>query len=327
MPADTMRAAAIDQFGSAAEISVHTLPVPDLSPDEVLIRVQTAGVGVWDPDEREGEMVELMDEEPGFPYVLGSDGAGTVAAVGENVTWFREGDEVYAAGFLLPKGGFYAEYAAVQADRVAAVPEGMGLEQAGALGGDVVTAFRGVRDTLAVQPGEALMVFGASGGVGHLAVQLATRMGARVLAVASGADGAALARELGADTAVDGKSEDVAEAARRFAPDGLDAALVTANPDGLAEALGTVKEGGRVAWPNGVMPVPEVPEGVEGQSYDGMPDREALDAIGELMGTSSEAGGPFRVHVARRFPLAEAADAHRALGDHFLGKLALSIKA
>ena len=106
----------------------------------------------------------------------------------------------------------------MKAAHTALLPGGLSLEQAGALGVDAMTALRGLRDTLNLQAGEALLVFGASGGVGHLAVQLAKRVGARVFAVASGEDGVALAGDLGADGAVDGKSGSVGDAARRFAP-------------------------------------------------------------------------------------------------------------
>ena len=84
-----------------------------------------------------------------------------------------------------------------------------------------MTALRGLDDTLALKPAESVMIFGASGGIGHLAVQLAKRMGARVFAVASGSDGVALVKRLGADAVVDGHKEDIVAAARQFAPDGL----------------------------------------------------------------------------------------------------------
>src|SRR5262249_57766568 len=110
--------------------------------------------------------------------------------------------------------GFYAEYVAVHEENVAPIPKGLDPEEAGALGADGVTALRGLADQLDLRPGERLMVFGASGGVGHIAVQLAKRMGAKVLAVASGPDGVALVKRLGADAAVDGRKDDVASAVR-----------------------------------------------------------------------------------------------------------------
>src|SRR5207302_5201025 len=175
----TMRAAAIDEFGGP--ITSHTLPVPEVGPDEVLIRVESAGVGVWDRFEREGGFAKMMGVTPHFPYVLGSDGAGTVAAVGERAgRRFKPGERVYALALANPKGGFYAQYAAVKADNTSPLPDQLATERAGAMPVDAITALCGLDETLHLKPGEALMIFGASGGIGHLAVQLAKRMGGRV---------------------------------------------------------------------------------------------------------------------------------------------------
>jgi NADPH:quinone reductase len=310
-----MRAAAIDQFGGA--ITPHTLPVPEVGPDEILIRVESAGVGVWDPFEREGGFAKIYGGNPSFPYVLGSDGAGTVAEIGPKVGSFKKGDRVYAFGLMNPKGGFYAEYAAVSSDNASPIPGKLTVEQAGALPVDAMTALRGL-DELELQPGESLLIFGASGGIGHLAVQLAKRMGAQVLAVASGDDGVGLVRRLGADAVVDGHKEDVAAAARRFAPAGLDAALLTAGGKAAEEALQAVRDGGRVAYPNGVEPEPKARPEITVKSYDGTPSPEAIERLNRLIERA-----PFEVHIARTFPLDQAAEAHRALNEHYLGKLAL----
>ncbi len=313
-----MQAAAIDEFGGA--ISMHTLPVPKPGPDEILTRVESAGVGVWDPAESAGEMVGMMEGEPQFPYVLGTDGAGTVAAAGSNVTDFQAGDRVYGAVFLHPTVGFYAEYTTVKAANAAHTPDQLSTEQAGALASDAVTALNGLDDMLGLRAGESVLIFGASGGVGHLAVQLAKRMGARVFAVASGQDGVEMTTRLGADAAVDGRADDIPNAVQTFAPDGVDAALILANSQGLDEALAQVKDGGRVAFPNGVQPEPEAREGVRVQSYNANADRQALDQLNELIES-----GPFEVHIARTFPLSQASEAHRALDEHYLGKLALRV--
>jgi len=315
---DMMQAAAIDRFGGIETIILQTLSVPEVGPDEVLIRVEVSGVGSWDRDEREGRYVEYVGE-PTFPYVLGWDGAGTIAAVGERVSRFKAGDRVYAAAF--PKrngGGFYAQYATVEADYVWHVPDELTLEQAGVMGWDVLTALSGVDDVLGLSPGETLMVFGASGGIGHMAVQLAKRLGIRVLAVASGNDGVALARRLGADAAVNGRKDDVVAAARAFAPDGLDAALVTTGGATVDRALEAVRDGGRIAYPNGVIPKPKAPPGLRLSNYDASRSQEAIAKLHRLI-----ASGPFEIHVARTFPLEKIADAHRALEEHYLGKLAL----
>lgn len=316
----TMKAAAINRFGGPEQINLQELPVPKIDADEILIRVTSAGVGVWDRMEREGEFVEMMKMQPRFPYVLGSDGAGTVVAVGAKVGVFKTNSRVYAFGFMNPKGGFYAEYAAVKADNASHVPQKLALEPAGALPVDAITALRGLDDSLGCKPNESVVIFGASGGVGHMAVQLAKRMGARVLAVASGEDGVALVNRLGADASVEGKHGNVAAAVRSFASGGVDAVLVTANGRGLDDVLAALRDGGRLAYPNGVEPEPQVRGGIRAQAYDGIPDRAALDKLNRLIDA-----GPFEVHVARTFALNQAADAHLALEQHFLGKLALRI--
>jgi NADPH:quinone reductase-like Zn-dependent oxidoreductase len=314
----TMRAAALDRFGGIETIHMKMLPVPEPGPDEVLLRVESAGVGVWDPYEREGEFAKIFGTKPRFPYVLGSDGAGTVASVGGQVHRFKEGDRAYALALANPKGGFYAEYAAVKADNVSPIPKKLTVEQAGAMPSDALTALRGLDEIIGLKKGESLMVFGAGGGIGHLAVQLAKRMGARVFAVASGEDGVSLVRRLGADFVVNGRKDDVEKAARAFAPAGLDAALVTAGGEATDLALGAMRQNGRVAYPNGVMPVPKAPPGVKVQSYDVEPNSEQIERLNRLI-----EAGPFEVHVARTFPLDKAAEAHRELEKHYLGKLAL----
>ena len=155
------------------------------------------------------------------------------------------------------------------------------------------------------------MIFGASGGIGHLAVQLAKRMGARVFAVASGSDGVALVKKLGAEAVVDGHKDDIAAAARQFAPNGLDAALITASGPADDNALTAMRAGGRVAYPNGVEPRPKPPFGIDAKPYDGMPDPQAIKKLDRLIESSEPPGiGLFEVHVARSFPLDQAAEAH-----------------
>jgi NADPH:quinone reductase len=312
----TMRAAALDRFGGIETIQVKTLPVPEVGPDEVLIRVETAGVAVWDSFEREGGFARMFGTSPTFPYVLGSEGSGTVIAVGKDVDRFKEGDRVYAMS-LASSRGFYAEFAAVKAEHASHVPWNLPSDQAGVMAVDAITGLRGL-DALALRPGKSLLIFGASGGIGHLSVQLAKRLGARVLAVASGDDGVGLARRLGAEAVVDGRAQDVAGAARAFAPGGLDAALLTAGGEAAQKAVECIREGGRVVYPNGVEPEPQAPRGVRISSYDGDPDAQVIEKLNRLI-----EAGPFEVQVARVFPLDQAAEAHRALDRHYLGKLAL----
>lgn len=343
---DNMKAIAIDRFGGIDEFKLQTLPVPEIDPDELLIRVDTAGIAEWDPFEREGKYAELMPGEPRspyvldsddagpmrfhhvftgerirFPYVLGSDGAGTIVAVGEQVNRFNKGDRVYAASLANPKGGFYAEYIAVKADKASHVPANLPIKQAGVMTVDAITALTGLDNVLGLTQNESLMIFGASGGIGHMAVQFAKRMGARVFAIASGDDGVELVKKLGADAVVDGRREDVAKVAKDFAPDGLDAALATAGGEVADQALTSVREGGRVIYPNGVTPKPNVNTGVNLQNYDMMSvGGESIDKINRMI-----EGGPFEVHIGNTyaFSLEEIKEAHQALDKHYLGKLAL----
>src|SRR5882757_3869141 len=174
---ETMRAAAIDRFGDPKVLTIHTLPVPQIDENEVLIAVHTAGVGSWDADMRAGWLPD--GEQPRFPLVLGTDGSGHVAKVGSRVRRFNAGEEVYAYSFANPKGGFYAEYVAVVAEKVAHIPKALDLEQAGAIGTTGLTALQGIDDALHVKRGETVVIHGGSGGVGTLAIQFVKLRGAR----------------------------------------------------------------------------------------------------------------------------------------------------
>jgi NADPH2:quinone reductase len=313
-----MKAVVINQFGGIEKLSLQTRPIPDLDPDEILIHVESAGVGVWDPFEREGGFAKMFEIEPDFPYVLGTDGAGTIKAVGSRVKKFKQGDRVYALSLMNPKGGFYAEYIAVNQDNTALIPDNLPTEQAGPMPVDAITALQGLDDALELKSGESLLICGASGGIGHLAVQLAKRMGARVLAVASRDDGVSLVKKLGADAAIDGRKDDIIAAAREFAPDGLDAVLLTTGGVAAEKSIESLRQGGRAAYPNGVEPEPKERPGLNIKSYDGRPDQHVFDKLNRLIES-----GPFTVHISRIFPLERAAEAQRALVAHHLGKIAL----
>src|SRR5260370_441673 len=144
----TMHAAAIDHPGGPEVLSIHTLPVPQLDANEVLIAVDTAGVGGWDADMREGWSPSGWTH---FPLVLGSDGAGTVAAVGSRVRRFKPGDRVYAYAWDNPKGGFYAEYVAVRAEAVAHIPKPLDLKHASAIPVTGLTALQGIDHALHIK--------------------------------------------------------------------------------------------------------------------------------------------------------------------------------
>jgi NADPH:quinone reductase-like Zn-dependent oxidoreductase len=314
----TMRAAAIDRFGKPDVLTVHELPVPEIDEREVLIALDAAGVGSWDADMRAGWS---PDGPPRFPLVLGTDGAGLVAAVGSSVRRLAVGDPVYSYSFANPKGGFYAEYVAVSAGKAAHFPTGLDMLHAGAVPTIGLTALQGIDNALHVKPGERVIVHGASGGVGHLALQFAKWRGARVLATASGDDGLAFVRRLGADEAVDSRHGDIAAAARSFAVEGVDAALATAGGEALERCLDALRRGGRLAYPNGVDPEPKKRPGIKIVVYDAVPGIDEFERLGRAI-----AGGRPEIAIAAVYPLDEAAKAHERLAvGHVLGKIVLRI--
>lgn len=315
-----MRAAALDRFGGPEVLKLHVIPVPELDPSDVLIAVHTAGAGSWDADMREGWWPDSHRPDP--PLVLGTDGSGTVAAVGSRVRRFDRGDKVYAYNFANRTGGFYAEYVVVPAENVANVPEVLSLRDAGAITATGLTAIQGVDDMLHVKRGEAVVIHGAAGGVGSLALQFAKMRGARVLATATGRDGVSLVRRLGADTAADGHRDDLDAVAREFAPEGIDAVLAFAGGKPLTRLLDAVRRGGRVAYPNGVEPAPRKRRGISVKSYDATPGVRELERLGRAIEAAR-----LRVPIAAEYSLAQAARAHQRLEKgHVLGKVVLRVR-
>jgi NADPH:quinone reductase len=315
----TMRAAAIDVAGGAQVLTLHTLPVPKPDADEVLIAVDSADVAVWDVSVR-AHPEELKHAH--FPLVLGSDGSGVIAAVGAQVRGFKPGDPVYAYMWDNPKGGFYAEYVALPAKQVGHLPQGMSLRDAGAIAASALTAIQGIDDALHIRSGEALIIHGAAGGVGALALQFAKLRGARVLATASGEDGSSFVKGLGADMVVDGRKGDIGAAARQFAPGGVDAVLAFAGGDALARCVDALKPGGRVAFPWGVSPEPEPTVDVRSSTrFNAIAGPREFEQLNQAIIASK-----LRVPIAAEYPLADAAKAHERLeAGHVLGKVVLRI--
>jgi NADPH2:quinone reductase len=313
----TMRAVTIDKYGGKEVLKVNKIPAPEPGPGEVLIKVQAAGVGVWDEKMREGRMKDMFPLK--FPVVLGADGVGSIEAIGTGVRNFKVGDKVYGSGFMNPKGGFYAEYIALPEELVAPAPKSLPPHEAAALAIPGLTALHGLDGVLKIQSGDSLLIFGV-GSVGHVAIQLAKRLKARVMAVASAEDGVALAKAAGADEAVNSSTGDVAAAVRKFAPEGLSAVLATVNGKGLDQAIAAIRQGGKIAYPTGVTPAPQGGPGVEAVVYNAEPDRASFDKLNALIGA-----GPFEVYVDQVFPLSDVVAAHAAMQRHHLGRMALKI--
>src|ERR687885_1777211 len=209
-----MKAIVHDAYGSADLLEFRDIPTPVIGDDEVLVRVHAAGVdrGVW----------HLMT---GLPYairlagyglrapknpVLGRDLAGVVETVGKNVTRFRPGDEVLGIG-----EGSFAEYARAREDKLAPRAANLTFEQAAAVAISGLTALQGLRDHGRVEPGQEVLIIGASGGVGTFAVQLAKAFGAHVTGVCSTAK-VEMVRSIGADRVIDYTREDFAKGERRY---------------------------------------------------------------------------------------------------------------
>jgi NADPH:quinone reductase-like Zn-dependent oxidoreductase len=310
---DTMRAAAIDKAGGPDVLSIHRLPVPKPKTGEVLIAVQAAGVGVW-----EAEFRQHPWDGAQFPLVLGSDGAGTVAAIGSDVHGFKVGDQVYGTS-----GAFYAEYVTAPAENISRIPKGIGVAEAGVLAISGLSALQGIDDVLQLRAGDTLIIHGATGGVGTMAVQFAKLRGGKVLATGPNDEGLALLSRLGADSVSNGRTGDIAAAAKRFAPHGVDAVLGLAGGDALERCIDALRTDGRgrVAYLYGVEPLPKPRLGIRMTLYSFISGTREF----ELLGKAVEAA-KLQVPIAAEFSLADAAEAHKRLeAGHLLGKIVLRV--
>jgi NADPH:quinone reductase-like Zn-dependent oxidoreductase len=213
---NTMKAIVQDTYGSPDVLQLRDIDKPEIGDDEVLVRVHAAGVdrGVWHIMTGLPYFLRLIIPELGLRApktpVRGSDVAGVVAAVGKGVTRFRPGDEVFGIGM-----GSYAEYTSVPENKLAPKPANLTFEQAAVVPISGLTALQAVRDSGKVQPGEKVLILGASGGVGTFAVQIAKSFGADVTGVCSTTK-VDMVRSLGADRIIDYTHEDFAEGEQRY---------------------------------------------------------------------------------------------------------------
>ena len=210
-----MKAMTRDVYGSADVLTLSDIDMPVAGDDEVLIRVHAAGVGpdVWHLMTGRPYLVRAMGFGLRKPKarVLGQDVAGTVQAVGKDVTRFAPGDEVFGCC----DRGALAEYGCAKEDRVAAKPENLSFEQAAAVPVSACAALLGLRDAGGIAPGQSVLIIGASGGVGTFAVQLAKAFETDVTGVCS-TKNVDLVTSLGADRVIDYTREDFADGAQRY---------------------------------------------------------------------------------------------------------------
>jgi NADPH:quinone reductase-like Zn-dependent oxidoreductase len=309
-----MQAMTIDSYGGADKLHLTDIAVPATAPDEVLIRVYAAGVGIWDVKQRAGE----FNPSGKFPLVLGAECSGEIVRIGSNVKRddLALGDVVYT--YFWGAQGAYAQYVNVKAKFVAPKPSRLSNAEAAAVPVDMFTAFQGLYDELQLTSGQTVFIAGASGGVGTMAVQLAKNTGAKIIASA-GKENQEYVRSLGADTVVDYTTGDVADLVRKTFPNGVDAALDCVGGKSAQTTIRAVRDGGRFAELTGEDV--GTPRGITVGHVQSEATLERYAKVSPLF----EAGA-LRVFIDKAFPLAEARAAQDLVaGGHVRGKVILTV--
>jgi NADPH:quinone reductase-like Zn-dependent oxidoreductase len=291
-----MLAAGISEFGGA----IGRIELPDprpLADDEVLIEVRVAGVGNWEEFVRTGD----WDVGRGPPMALGVEAAGVITAIGESVENWRPGDEVLSHPLPLRDQGAWAPALIAPAALLARKPDAISWEAAAAFPVPALTATQVIDEALRVGPDDLVLVNGGSGVTGTLHVGLAAARGAEVIATAGPASHDRL-RRLGAAHVVDYHDPDWPEQVRAIGGGSGVTAVANAAPDGSADAISTLREGGRLATIT--QDPPNEQRGIEVSSVIVEPDGHALGQLTGLL-----AAGKLEVSIAETFPLEDAATA------------------
>ncbi len=243
-----MQACYINRYGNADVVKVGELQAPEPGPGELLFHMEAASVNPVDFKTRDGKLRPIQPYR--MPAILGNDAAGVVTALGPGVAGFRVGDRV-AARLDKARMGAFAGFVLARPEHLAQIPEGVGFAHAAAVALAGLTAWQCLTEVLRVGAGERVLIHAGSGGVGHLAIQLAKGLGAHVTTTASAASHDWL-RGLGADLCVDYRRADFT---RECAP--FDAVLDAMGGDTLLRSIAHTRRGGRVVS-IGDMPTPEV---------------------------------------------------------------------
>ena len=327
---ERMTAIAIDGGkGPPEALKAVQIPTPSPAAGQILIRVAAAGINRPDLIQRMG----FYPPPPGSPETMGLEVAGVVAALGEGVTRWREGDAVTA----LLGGGGYAEYAVAYAGHALPTPKGLDDVHAAGLPETVFTVYANVFEHGALKAGETLLVHGATSGIGVAAIQMAKAAGARVIATGRGAAKAAEAKRLGADIAVDATAEDFEQIAKEAG--GVDVVLDMVAGPSFAKNLEALKIGGRIvhiaAQGGGTVELPigkmmqkrAVITGSTLRPRDPAEKSRLAAEVERVVWPWIEAG-KVKAIINRTFPLAEAGKAHAYLeaGD-LVGKVVLAVGA
>lgn len=329
---DSMTCVEIAEPGGPEVLRATKRPVPTPGPGEILVKVAAAGVNRPDMLQRQGR----YDPPPGASDLPGLEIAGSVAAIGEGVTGWAVGDEVCA----LVAGGGYAEYCIAPAVQALPVPKGFGLTEAAAVPETYFTVWTNVFERGGLKSGESLLVHGGSSGIGTTAIQLAKAFGATVLATAGNADKCRACEELGADRAIDYKTEDFVEVVREATGGrGVDVVLDMVGGDYIARDLEIMAMDGRhvsIAFLQGpkvslnMMPVMTRRLTLTGSTLRARPVAEKgriAAALRQTVWPLLETG-TVRPVIHRVFPLEQAAEAHSLMeSSTHIGKIVLTTAA
>jgi NADPH2:quinone reductase len=320
-----MKAIQVKRVGGPEAMELVDLPMPQPKPNEAVVKLAASGVNFIDVYNREGRYKAPL------PFVLGQEGAGTVSAVGADVKSVKVGDRVAWTSQL----GAYAEYAAVPADRLVPIPQGVTDEQAGAAMLQGMTAHYLSHDTYPLKKGETALIHAAAGGVGLLLVQMAHNIGARVIATVSTDEKAKLAREAGADEVILYTQTDFeSETKRLTGGKGVDVVYDSVGKTTFEKGLNILRPRGMMVLFGGssgaVPPFDPIILTQKGSLFLTRPSLGNYIATREeLVARSSAvfgmiAAGKLKLRIEHTYPLAEVQQAHSDLeGRKTTGKLLL----
>ncbi len=315
-----MRSMAIEDFGDLDRLKPMDLPRPKPARGELLVRVVAAGVNPVDWNIVEGRLEGVLPHA--FPLIPGWDVAGVIEELGEGTGRFRRGERVWAyARKPVVQWGCYAEYAALPEASVALMPTGLLFEEAAGVPLAALTAYQALLGKASPGQGRIVLVHAAAGGVGHFAVQLGRNAGARVLGTAR-ATNHPFVLGLGAEAAIDYTQEDVRDAVRRHAPDGVDVVLDCVGGPALQASFDVLKTGGRL------VSIVERPDPAACEAHRVSGDFVFVEPSGEQLKhlSSLVERGKLKPHISRILPLGEAAAAlAESRAGHVRGKLVLAV--
>jgi NADPH2:quinone reductase len=306
-----MKAIRVHQFGGPEVLKLEEVPEPAPAPNQILIKLRAIGVNPVDTYFRSGTNPAIK-----LPYTPGLDGAGEIAAVGAQVTSWKPGDRVYCRNST---SGTYAEFCLSEADAVYALPENLSFEQGAGISVPYGTAYRALIDRAKAEPGEFLLIHGASGGVGTAAAQIARAHGMKVAGTAGSEEGLALARREGCEFVANHRHESYLEELMRFTNGrGFDVVLEMLANVNLGKVLPCLAPEGRVIVVGSRGTVEILPRDLMSRDADvrGMylfnVSSQRLSAIHRALYEGFK-GGWLRPIVGKSFSLAEAAKAHVAV--------------